>query len=52
MTNDNDVESEAEFWDEFVSRYGIEGYMEVRYGLGEQGGIAELRLREQPTVER
>ena len=42
----------AEFWDSYLKRRGLDEYMEVRYGLGKHKRPAELRVSEQPAVER
>jgi len=41
----------ARYWDWFLSRYGVDRYMEVRYGVGSEEGDPGLRVSEQPTVD-
>lgn len=40
----------AVYWDDFLSRFGLDAYLEVRYGLGEHEGDASVRVLEQPTM--
>lgn len=42
----------AVYWDDFLSRYGVQVYMEVRYGLGEHNYPAELRMSGFTAVDR
>lgn len=42
----------ALYWDDFLTRYGVDRYLEARYGLGEQQDHANVRMSGLTTVDR
>jgi hypothetical protein len=51
MTND-ELFWLAVYWDDFLDRYGVTLYMEVRYGLGAPNDNPGVRLRDEHPVAR
>ena len=50
MTEEELIEL-ALYWDDFLSRYGVAVYVEVRYGVGVSNDNPELRVSREPTVD-